>query len=384
MLYLTALLATGLALLPFTIYPLSLLLVRLVIKKPVRPASRANSPSISILFCAYNEQRVIDAKARNLIKVADQYPGNVEILAYLDGCTDITKTILEAHSNRIRVIYDNERRGKSHGMNTLVADSSGEIIVFTDANVFLEDRALERASTYFADEDVGCVCGNLALTNGQESSTAAVGSAYWRFEEWIKQLESDTGSTMGADGSLFAIRRSLFKPTPVDIIDDMHTSLSVLIAGKRVVRGPDFRAFETVTVRPADEFRRKVRISCRAFNCYRFLIHGLHQTGALNVYKFYSHKVIRWLAIFFLAIGGLTFAVALLADQLWGTFIVLVLAAAVSAICFVLKLRPFSDIGEVLLALLSTGVGVIQSLRGKRYQTWAIAASSRPSSPGGR
>ena len=98
---------------------------------------------------------------------------------------------------------------------------------------------LDKLRRTFEDPEIGCVCGNLIYTNGKDSVTASTGSLYWRLEEGIKRLEQETGSVMGADGSLFAIRRSLHQAPPDHIIDDMFVSFWVLIQGypHRAVEG---------------------------------------------------------------------------------------------------------------------------------------------------
>jgi hypothetical protein len=52
---------------------------------------------------------------------------------------------------------------------------------------------------------------------------------------------------IGADGSLFAIRRRPQRPVPNTLIDDIFISLGILLAGYRVVRAPELRACETYT-----------------------------------------------------------------------------------------------------------------------------------------
>ena len=129
---------------------------------------------------------------------------------------------------------------------------------FTDANVQLDEDGFAHLARYFSDPDIGCVCGHLIYVNSEESSTASVSSAYWRLEELIKKLESDTGDVMGADGSIFAIRRSFHRKVPNDIIDDFFTSFSILCDGKRVIRAPELMAYERSDASSTVEFRRKV------------------------------------------------------------------------------------------------------------------------------
>jgi cellulose synthase/poly-beta-1,6-N-acetylglucosamine synthase-like glycosyltransferase len=211
-----------------------------------------------------------------------------------------------------------------------------------------------------------------------QGATAATGSLYWRLEEHIKSLESATGSVMGADGSIFAIRRALHRAPPPDLIDDMFVSLSVLCAGARVVHVPDAVAFEEAVSQPAEEFRRKIRIACQAFNVNRVLWPALMALPALDRYKYISHKLLRWFSIYLLAASALCvfFTVLAVGDvALIGAMVSGAIAAG-----FVLWLTDRGVIGkirEILAAMIATGIGVARSLQGQRFQTWTPPASAR-------
>lgn len=334
-------------------------------------------PPLSILCCCHNEEIVIADKVENGLAAAANYPGEVEFLFYLDNCTDRTREILERYEGKVRVVLSDGHTGKSVGMRELSRWAEHDILVFTDANTYLAPDALVEAAKGLADKAIGGVTGVLHCTNHNESEIARVNTLYWQLEELIKRVESATGTTMGADGAFFAIRRELYVPTPPDIIDDMHTSMAVVLAGHRFVSLPTVKTFEKTSTKSADEFRRKVRITCRAFNCYRHIKTKLHACDADVVYRFYSHKVLRWLSLP-LAICGLTFgAVAiLLANHLGIVFVVAGLTCG-GALLGRLGVRPFSALNEMMISLSAVAVGVLESLRGKRYQKWTIASSGR-------
>ena len=365
-----------LALHPLTTYPLSLLLWRQIKPAPPRrgPPTR---PPISFLCCAHNEAAVIAEKAENSIRLIDGYSGSAEVLFFLDACDDGTAEALAPYRNRITIIESEESVGKSVGMSRLVEASTGEILVFTDANTMVDPSAFEAFADEFSDPDVGCVCSHLSIINENASETAQVNGAYWRLEELIKRLESATGSTVSADGALFAIRRGFYAPTPPAIIDDMHTSMSALLAGARVIVSQTVQAEERTATRRDDEFRRKVRIACRAFNCYRYLAGRLHRSGAEINYKFYSHKVLRWLSLPIGAAGGACLLTGLLLHGQLALAATLFIAGAGALGLGALGLKPFSALFEVVLAHCAVTLGVIESLRGRVYQTWVPATSGR-------
>ncbi|MGA2551166.1 MAG: glycosyltransferase [Burkholderiaceae bacterium] len=367
-----------LAIHPFTTYPLSLyLLYRLRGGRPLKLRTDAAPIRLAVCTCAYNEESRIETKIKNLLALRQHSP-TLEIYLYVDGASDRTAEIAARYGDLIHLHVSADRRGKTHGMNHLVAQTSADILIFTDANVLLDHQALVRLVPYFSDPDVGCVCGNLNYTNAGESVTSSTGSMYWRLEESLKRLESGLDSMMGADGSLFAIRRSLHREPPDHIIDDMFVSFGVLCQGYRVVQVSDVRAFEESIPVSSEEFGRKIRIACQAFNVHRLIWPQLRRLNGLLLYMYVSHKLLRWFSIFlfgaamcFIFLGLLLAGWPAVAIAMVGS-VGLILGAG-----YLGHVPVCSQLTDVFLALLGTGIGVWCSLRGEVYQTWNPAASIR-------
>ncbi len=379
---------TAIGLHPFTTYPLSLAaLARLrprpvaagpvTLKASVNPGDSGPNPRVALCVCAYNEEKVIRAKAENMISMRRLMPG-LELLVYVDAASDRTAEILREYDGDITVITSSLRHGKTFGMNTLVQASDADLVVFSDANVTFAPDAIPRLVARFDDPEVGCVCGHLIYTLADDSATAVTGSLYWRLEEAIKELETRSGSTMGADGSIFAIRRALHRPPPPDIIDDMYVSLSILCNGHRLVRASDALAFEAATSKSGDEFRRKVRIACQAFNVHRVLQADLAGLSPLDHYKYVSHKLLRWFTVYLLLAAMFCLVTGLATLGAWIPLLLGVFAAA--TLLFAAWLSPTGPFGKLVdigAAFVATGLGVARSLRGERFQVWTPPASAR-------
>jgi hypothetical protein len=177
---------------------------------------------------------------------------------------------------------------------------------------------------------------------------------------------------------LFAVRRSLHKSPPDNIIDDMFVSFWVLIQGYRIVQSKDARAYEESASNASDEFGRKSRIACQAFNVHRLIWPHIRKMNFVTVYKYVSHKLLRWLCIYFLALSGIFLLAALaLAGFVWAA--VLLVAAAI--IGFILgaryAIKPFSQIVDIITSMAGAGLGVWKSVRGESFQTWTPVASLR-------
>ena len=357
---------------PYVIYPASLYLfpARRVAIDPTR-----RQPSASLLFCAYNEERSLPSKVENL-RAISAGRSDVECLAYSDCSSDGTLDLLQQQADLIRPVSGTKRTGKALGMRRLVTMAQNDILVFTDANVILDPRSIDPLLSYFSDPEVGGVAGTLVYVNPDESTTAQVSSAYWRLEEVIKQLESRCGSIMGADGSIFAVRRELYPEVPGHLLDDFIASISVTFQNHRLIHATDVVAYERSATVSADEFRRKRRIACRAFNTHRYLWPTIRRRySAGDLYKYVSHKLLRWFGMVTLSVAAVS---AILMFALVGLPLVGAGLVVAGAGVFWLGQRGVpvaSAASELLLSIAATYLGIIDSLRGKTYQTWAPALS---------
>lgn len=365
----------ALALHPFTLYPASLWLIARLRPRPIRTGAAPRSAALCV--CAYNEEAVIATKIENMLALRQRFPA-LEILLYVDAGSDRTAKIARGYEPALRVVVSSRRRGKTYGMNLLVGMTDAECLVFSDANVTFADGAIPALLAPFGDAEVGLVCGHLRYDVDPGNMTASTGSLYWRLEESIKRLESATGSVIGADGSIFAMRRCLHRPLPIDLIDDFYVSLLVLCEGARVVRAENACASEASVSVPAEEFGRKVRIACQAFNVHRAMRRRLRQMSILDQYKYVSHKLLRWLVVYLLASGVLTLALGLVMLQTW-SLLAAAVAAAAGLTCAMATIThgPPAALRAILAAFVATGEGVWCSLRGQRFQTWNPLGSAR-------
>lgn len=375
----------------YILYPVLVFLLARVRKlEPNRFNDEDWTPSISIIVPAHNEEQVIREKIEN--HLALDYPrGMYEVLVVSDGSTDATNKIVETMADKfenVRLICIEDRAGKTNAINKVIPSVTSEIVVFSDANVLLDSNALRNIATNFVDKHVGAVAGQLLYINEEAGGVAQGNGLYWRYEEFIKNCESLSGSMMGADGSIFAIRKCLYSQLPIHVLDDFCTSMGVVVANYRLVFDQRIKAFEKGAEHSSEEFHRKVRISNRSFNSYKYMRgQFLKKLTLINLWKLYSHKVLRWYAAYFMAlafISNLALAYSnqsLLYSAMASLQVIFYILAAVGFFdVFKGKggiYRCISTIHYFVLANLASGVGVVRSMFGIKTTIWKKAESSR-------
>lgn len=369
-----------LALHSIAFYPLSLFLVR---RKPAIPAAPlTHRPSLAICVSAYNEEKNIESKMDRLLEIAHTY-GPATVHVYVDAPSDGTAALLAPYVDRADIVFGQERRGKTFGMNLLVQRSKSELLLFTDANVESDADVGVKLAEPFADPSIGCTTAKLVYSNRRETATASLGAIYWALEEAIKRLESRSMGLVGCDGAMFMMRRSLHVAPPPELIDDLYISLSILIAGSRIVSVDHVEVYERSATRAAEEGRRKQRIACQAWNVHRALWPRLRKLPALSLYAYISHRPMKWLMPFFAAgaVGFLLLAVALSHGPLFGLSILVGIVASY-AIGASLPFPPFSLFHSAVRSLAGVAVGAYESFAlGRTYTIWNPAMSVRSEEP---
>lgn len=348
---------------PYSLYPASLMLFR---RHPTKPKVWRR-PTATLVFCAYNEEASIPAKLENLAAIRKMCP-TMRFRCFVDLSTDRTLELLRSQSDLVGIETTNARVGKASGMARIVSNIDTDIVIFTDANVLLDPDSVPVLLEYFRDPEIGGVCGTLHYTNSDETDTTRTSTAYWRLEERIKSLESRSGSTMGADGSIFATRRALYPEVPPNLLDDFIVSMSVVLRGLRLISAPDVRAFETAATDRGSEKRRRRRIACRAYLTHRFLWPGVWALPIRDIYKYVGHKLIRWYTIWSAILAGLLGVGALLLATGMIGFCVLIGLSALAA--KMRSSRPMRVAAEALVQFWATGMGMLDAWRGREYRTW--------------
>jgi len=354
---------------PYLLYPLVLALL------PKRGFSRLpwqapSLPSVSILLSLYNEQDIISKKIENIFAL-DYPPDRLNVIVVSDGSTDNTESVVRPYDAKRITLIVQSREGKTAALNKAAAASNADILLFTDANTFFQPDAVQRLVTPFIDPRVGLVSGRV-LPQGIETGEGLFG----RFESFLKMHESRLGLIAGADGAMYALRRSLYQPLPAHIINDFYHPQAVTLAGFRSHFAPDALAFESSNEDIGREMARQQRMVNQALAVTRSMLPQLLVHGHLAAaWVLVSHKLLRWLHIPFFMFLLLCSFWALLKGGGSVNFL-LVSAYLVLFLCasLVVKLRSLPFFLDMLYRFQTIHIayfrGVLDFLRGRNIIVW--------------
>lgn len=272
-------------------YPAVLaVLAKLIGRKPVKlPVT----PTVTLLIAAYNEESVIAQKLKN--SLALDYPRDkLQILVAADGSDDRTPDVVRQFAAQgVDLSFSPPRRGKMAAINRAIERASGDIVVFSDANNMYAENALRELVAPFADPTVGAVTGAKVIAKGDGALGASEG-LYWKYESFIKQKETELGTSIGAPGEILALRRDLFEAPPDAIInDDFFMAMRLLRRGYRIIYNPRARSVERVSATAGDEMARRARIIAGRYQTLALMKDLLPWQKPRAVWQVLSHKYAR-------------------------------------------------------------------------------------------
>jgi len=256
-----ALALLGLAVYAYFGYPL--LLCWLCRPRPLTGPAAAPAddqlPRVTVLMAAYNEAYIVRERIQNLLD-QDYPPDKLEILFVSDASDDGTdELVARIDDPRIKRFRQEPRQGKTSAINLIGPEATGDVIVHTDANVFFVPTCLRALAEEFRHPEVGVVVGEFKLTNADRPDISYGEGLYWRFETWTKRRESERGLMAVANGSVYALRRELWRPLPPRVSGDAAEPLIAAQEGYRTINAERAIAFERAAQTFGEELLRKGR-----------------------------------------------------------------------------------------------------------------------------
>lgn len=339
-------------------------------------------PYVSLVVPCFNEADYIEDKIKNSL-LLDYPQDKLQLIFISDGSNDDTADRIKKYP-QVLGLHEDARNGKAAAMNRAMQHVKGSIVVFCDANTELNSEAIREMVKHYANPKVGAVTGEKRIiTKDKENASGAGEGIYWKYESFLKQLDSDFYTIVGAAGELMSYRTSLYKELPKDsLLDDLMQSMQIATDGYRVIYEKNAYAAETASANVGEELKRKVRIAAGAFQSMGRLPKAFNLLTNFKVsFLFISHRVLRWtlapLSLLLIFLSNIPLAL-----QLGGIYTCLLLAQIVFYSMALLgwylankqiKVKVLFVPYYFFIMNLCMYLGLIRFLRGKQSANWERA-----------
>ena len=333
-------------------------------------------PTVSFIIAAYNEEKDIAQKLDQTLEL--DYPQEkLQIIVASDGSTDGTDGIVKNYSGRGVVLNRvGGRRGKTHALNETVKKATGDILIFSDATGVYNKDSIKELVANFNDPTVGCVAGRVTYRYGQDATSSGF-KGYQKIAVAIRQAESFFGSQTSVSGSIHALRRELFMPSPLHLSPDVLDAVHTVIQGYRVVYENNATSLEESRTQLKDEFRARVRMGVRGLPVMPYILGLVFRHGKLGyAFQLISHKILRWTLWVWMSVALVANFLIMDQGRLYLSLAILqalFYSLALLGIGFGLmgkKVPALSTLALFLLGTAAVGVGAFKAMRGKKMGAW--------------
>lgn len=356
-------------------YPILVYLVSRLFPKKINRAEFL--PKVTVLITAYNEEKAIRAKILNTLEI--DYPKEkLEILVASDASSDQTDQIVKEFSAKgVRLFRQEGRKGKTYTQNKAVEQSTGEIILFSDATTEYQPNVLREILPNFADQSVGCVAGKLIYVDASKSNVGKGAQSYWSYETFLKTAESRACSLIGASGCLYAVRKSAYREMYAEACSDFLICTLVYEQGLRSVYEPKAVCFEDTNHQTDKELKMRIRVISQTFtDLWRNRKMLNPARSGFYAVELISHKLLRYAVPLFLTLLFVANAFLIFHSIFFQAAFLVQSAFYLLALIGWLLEKSGAKIGVLaiphyfVLTNLASVLGFYKFLRGETYTTW--------------
>ena len=197
-----------------------------------------NTPMVSIIIPAYNEEKVIGNTIESTLEIA--YP-NKDIIVVDDGSKDNTLQIAKRYENEGVKVLHKENGGKATALNYALTFAKGEIIAVLDADTLASRNSLTEIVKIFEnDKDIAAVAGNIKVRNKVNWITWCQALEYVAGIQIARRAFDLFGAITIVPGALGSFRKSVLMESGAydkeTIVEDFDTTIKILKSGM-IVRG---------------------------------------------------------------------------------------------------------------------------------------------------
>jgi N-acetylglucosaminyltransferase len=170
-------------------------------------------PTVEVVIPMFNEGSAIEETLLSLL--AQDYPRDKLCVTVVDDCStddsvEHARNVARFSKGRLRILQNARNQGKRQSIIRATRESSAEIIVSVDSDVYVDPRAIRQLVRRFVSPEIAAVGGRVDVRNPNDNWLSRMQVVkYWYSYHLLKNLEWAFKRVMCLSGCLTAYRRSV-------------------------------------------------------------------------------------------------------------------------------------------------------------------------------
>ena len=173
---------------------------------------------ISILLTAYKEEKTIRKAIESILKNKIKHDFELIVLAP-DDETLKTASLIAQSNTKIKILKD-EGRGKPAALNLGIKKSTGDILILSDGDVYIDEKSLNPMIEKFTDPKVGAVTGHPITLNDRKSLFGYWSHLLTDMADLIRKKSISSRRMIVCSGYLYAFRKKLIEIIPEEALSE--------------------------------------------------------------------------------------------------------------------------------------------------------------------
>jgi len=215
---------------------------------------------ISIIITAWEEPKATQECIKRFL--LQDIPDKFEIWVTCpdEGTKNVVMDYKSKYPKIINFLHQPRELGKNVMMNILSKKAKGEILIFTDGDVFVAPDSVKELYAKFKDPKVGCVSGRPVSANPKDNMLG-----YWSHlltdagAHNIRKEKYRNGEFLECTGYLFAMRKGIIDNMPEDVAEDAIIPYMFWKKGYKIGYAEKALAYVTYPKNFKDWVNQKVR-----------------------------------------------------------------------------------------------------------------------------
>jgi glycosyltransferase involved in cell wall biosynthesis len=168
--------------------------------------------TVTIGIPAHNEEKNIDKLLKSLLRQKTNNFTLEKIIVYSDASTDNTEKIVSSFKNKVKLLSGKKQIGQLQGINTILKNSSSDIVVLIDADVAVKKNTVisKLVEPFYENNKIGLVGGNRKVFKAKTFIEEAIHTSIRAYDNIAFDLKNGN-NPYNCHGCVLALSKNFYQ-----------------------------------------------------------------------------------------------------------------------------------------------------------------------------